>query len=44
MVDRKTKNADIYRGRQHGRQQQIKLSGIQHKHMSTESEHGQISG
>jgi hypothetical protein len=31
-------------GRQQGKQQQSKFSGIQHRHMSIESEHGQISG
>ncbi|CAF4036907.1 unnamed protein product [Rotaria sp. Silwood2] len=34
----------IYRGRQQGKQQQSKSSGIQQRHMSIESEHGQISG
>lgn len=35
---------NIYRGRQQGKQQQSKSSGIQHKQMSNESEQGQISG
>lgn len=34
------KKKRIYRGRQQGKQQQSKSSGIQHRHMSNESEHG----